>query len=561
MIQLRDYQQDAISKTMVYLKTNPGNPLVVAPTGSGKSLMIAALCKTLEADSHQKKILVLAHRKELLTQNASAISKLNPSASIGFYSSAVGKKNLTADIIVAGIASISRADVNKLPQFAYIIIDEAHLVNSLDVGQYRTLIAAFPEARVIGFSATPFRLKGGFLHKSPDSIFADIAVDIPIVKLMEEGYLSPLTSKSSAVKVDLDGLHTRGGEFIQAEYDAKFNDDELIEHTVEDIIKHAGDRQSILIFCSSIDHAEKVNACLIRNNITSLTITGKTPGPERDTIIKLFKERRITAITNCDVLTVGFDAPNVDVIVLLRPTKSCGLYIQIVGRGTRLYGGKKNCMVLDYGGNIERFGPIDQIRLKQNSFGRVEAEEINLKVCPECRECISLRDKICPSCSYIYPVREVERKTKHDYKASNLDILKASLMRQKFDGVQILQVYDHKFAIHNKPGKPTSVRVDYYISQFDKVSEWICIEHQGFALSKAKQWWNKHSNGQHFPKTCKEMIDVKDLLILPDKIIVELQSNYPVITTRYFPTPKILITSQMQQFKTNQSGYDAQPIS
>lgn len=530
MIQLRDYQKEAIARTIIYLKNNPGNPLVVAPTGSGKSLMISALCRELGS----KNILVLAHRKELLTQNASAISKLNPSASVGFYSNSVGKKNLTADVVVAGIASIARVSQEKLPTFNYIIIDEAHLVNNVDQGMYRKLISTFPEARVIGFSATPFRLKGGFLHKSEDSIFADISFEIPVVQLMEQGYLCPLTSKSSAVEIDLKGLHTRAGDFIQAEYDARFNEEEIIKETVQDIIKHTADRKSWLLFCSSVDHASKVRDELIRNNVSTMTVNGETSQEERDRIIKLFKEGRITAITNCDVLTVGFDAPNVDVIVLLRPTKSCGLYIQIVGRGTRLHPDKKNCLVLDYGGNIERFGPIDRIKLKQNSFGKVETDELNLKVCPECREVIQAKEKTCPSCNYEYPQRVVERKLKHSIQASNLNILVNSLMKAKFDGNQILQVYDTRLAVHYKAGKPPSVKIDYYISQFDKVSEWICIEHTGYAQTKAYEWWATHGNGYPFPKSCDDMIRLKDQLLLPSKIVVELQSNYPVITKRYY---------------------------
>jgi len=541
-VTLRDYQREAVARTLIYLKNNKGNPLVVAPTGSGKSLMIAHLCEELEANSKLFfsgnrplfKILILAHRKELLSQNASQIKMLNPSLNVSFYSNAIGTKDLSGDIVVAGIASLSRVPLESLPRFNYIIIDEAHLVNNINSGMYRNLLNELRSARVIGFSATPFRLKGGFLYKCKQSIFNDVSYEIPVVKLMERGFLAPLKSKSSEHAIDTSNLKVQAGEFVQSEYDKILNEEELIKETVKDILAYSRGRDSWLIFCSSVDHSLAVRDELIAQGIKAATITGKTDPHERDRIIKLFKAKRIKAITNCDVLTVGFDAPNVDLIAILRPTKSCGLYIQIVGRGTRLAPSKTDCLILDYGGNIERFGPIDKIRLKQNSFGKVQSDTLNLKVCPACREVINLKLSQCPSCDYTFPKKEVDRTLKHSHHASNFNILKTDLMRAKFDGKQVLQVYEHKLSVHYKDKKPPSIKVDYYISKFDKVSEWVCVEHPGFAKMKARDWWKNHASGIPFPNSCSELLLVKDSLRLPDKIVVRIEGDYPVITNRYF---------------------------
>ena len=532
MLELRPYQEDAVNKTVEFLDTRNGNPLVVAPTGSGKSLMIAALCTALRREAN-KKILILAHRKELLVQNNKAIEQLNVDAKVVYFSAALKSKSLDGDIIIAGISSIARKHQSKLPHFDYLIIDEAHLVNNENEGMYRKLINHYSSSRIIGLSATPFRMKGGYLHTVRDAIFTEIVVDIPITGLMEEGFLSRLTSKASAVEVDLSDLHVRGGEFIQEEYDERFNDDELIALTVQDMIKHAGDRQSWIIFCCSIDHAYKVGRELQQNGVTCLTVTGETPQEDRDIALKLFKERKIKAITNCDVLTTGFDAPNIDVIVLLRPTKSCGLYIQMVGRGARLYEGKKNCMVLDYGHNIHRFGPIDKIKLKKGMFDRIEAEEPKMKTCPECREVIEKHLKICPECHYEYPVpdEKMERKIKHSYEASGMNIIQGNA----FDGNTWLPVAGHKVSIHYKENSKPSLRVDYFVGGHGKVSEWICIEHYGYPREMAHKWWYTHCKSYEAPPTnIEDAIWRAGFLKYPDRITATYDGKYYKIIKKDF---------------------------
>jgi len=527
-VQLRSYQQEAVEKTLEFLKSNQGNPLIVAPTGSGKSLIIASLCSSIRKDK-SKRVIVLAHRKELLTQNAVAIKLMNKGAIVDFYSSALRTKSLRADIIVAGIASINRVSKDKLPEIDYIIIDEAHLVNNENQGIYREFIANYPDARVIGLSATPFRLNGGLSHRHKNSIFTDIAVEISLLYLMEKGYLSLLTSKSSAVEVDISDVHIRGGEFVQEEYEPKFNNKSIISRAVDDILLHAKDRKSWLIFCSSVSHAKKVNQEIVNRGITSEVITGNTPVKDRDLIIHKFKERKINAITNCDVLTVGFDAPNVDVIIILRPTKSCGLFMQICGRGTRTFPEKRNCMILDYGGNLKRFGPIDHITFEENKFGKVEVEKKHYKICPDCRECIPLEVSMCFACGHKYEVRGIERNVKHDTQASDLDVISTKFLRDQFDGKQELQVYDYKFIIFKKGDNPPCVKVDYYLSEQDVVSEYVCIEHRGIAYERAQEWWKKHTKKLTFPANCNEFLNFKDKFILPKKVVVETLGQYFVI--------------------------------
>lgn len=533
MIKLRDYQQESVARTITALQQEGCNPLIVLPTGAGKSVVIGALVKELLKSG--EKILVLAHRKELILQNAAAIRRVYPEVNLCFYSNSVGEKDLSADVIVAGISSIARVADENLPSFRYILIDEAHLVSNADTGQYRTLIAKLAQKQdvsVIGFSATPFRLKGGFLHKAKDRIFTEIAHEVSITELMNRQFLAPLANKSSVVRVDLSELTTFAGDFVQREYDALFNKNDIVVKAVQDILSYSEGRKSWLLFCSSVDHAKNVCRVLWKHKIKAVTIDGETPQDDRDAYLAAFKEGKIQAICNCDVLTVGFDAPNVDLIALLRPTKSPGLYIQMVGRGLRLHPEKENCLVLDYGQNIERFGPIDKLRIK-TSLTKAETETIPLKVCPDCREVISVSEKVCPSCEFIFPVIVRER-TKHSASASNLNILRASLIRAKFDGEQVLKVVRHSFAPHYKPNKPPSVRVDYYLNMMDKVSEWICPEHTGFAKVQAIKWWQFHTSNDEMPETVQELMKVLPEMDLADKIVVQLDNDFPKIVKRFY---------------------------
>jgi DNA repair protein RadD len=532
-MQLRDYQRESVARTVAALSEPGCNPLVVLPTGAGKSLVIGALVKELLKPT--ERIVVLAHRKELLLQNAAAIARVYPEANVSIYSHSAGSKDLSGDVIVAGIASIANVPIEKLPGIGYIFIDEAHLVSNADTGQFRSFIQklnAESGVAVIGFSATPFRMKGGYLHQAKDGIFTKLAHEVSVSTLIDGGYLAPFVNKSSVVRVDLSNLASSPDDFVQREYDPLYNNDKMVSEAVLDIISYSQGRNSWLLFCSSVEHAHKVCAELMKHQVNVAVIDGKTPQEERDLYIQHFKSGKIKAICNCDVLTVGFDAPNVDLIALLRPTKSPGLYVQMIGRGARLSPGKENCLVLDYGQNIERFGPIDKLRLRQ-SFGKVESETIPLKVCPDCREVISSSDKVCLRCGYEFPVI-VRKSSKHSTKASEHSVLRHSLIRQKFDGAQVLQVVKHSVMPHYKAGKPPSVRVDYHLNMLDKVSEWLCPEHTGYAKVKTINWWQFHTGNDALPETAANLIKVVKDIELASKIVVTLDNDFPRIVKRFY---------------------------
>jgi DNA repair protein RadD len=230
-----------------------------------------------------------------------------------------------------------------------------------------------------------------------------------------------------------------------------------------------------LVFSTGIQHALHIRDELRSHGISCERVTGETPLNERDRIVNAFKLGEIRCLTNDSVLTTGFDAPMVDMIALLRPTKSPGLYVQMVGRGSRVYDGKSDFLVLDFGGNAARHGPIDLIT------GRVKngTGPAPMKTCPECDAVILAGLAVCPDCGYQF---EMEReRALHDAKAGTLPVLSEGVS----DWLPVTKV---AYIRHSKPGSPDSLRVDYYTG-LTRYASWQCFEHGGFPSGKAARWW------------------------------------------------------------------------
>jgi DNA repair protein RadD len=217
-------------------------------------------------------------------------------------------------------------------------------------------------------------------------------------------------------------------------------------------------------------------------------------------LLDQFRAGRLKYLCNVNVLTTGFDAPNIDCVALVRPTLSAGLYYQMVGRGFRLHPSKPNCLVLDFGGNVLRHGPVDQIRVKE--YGAGGNGQAPAKECPECLSVVAAGYARCPDCGYEFP--PPERKP-HDGKASEAGILSGQVTTTK------CAVRDVFYSVHTKrgagPDAPRSMRVDYKVGWNEYKSEWICFEHDGYARQKAMHWWKRRSN-EPVPETAEEAVAV-----------------------------------------------------
>ena len=515
MLTLRPYQNAAISSIYGYFQSNTGNPLVVIPTAGGKSLVMAAFIEGVLKAWPDQRILIVTHVRELIAQNHAEMIGLWPDAPAGIYSAGLGKREAQARVLFAGIQSIHRR-AREIGHTDLVLIDEAHLIPGKSSTMYRRFLDALsainPALKVIGLTATPFRLDSGMLHEGKNALFTDIAYEAPVRDLIDQAFLSPLVSKQPATRLDVSKVGTRAGDFIARDLAAAVDQEATTRAAVTEIIEYGKDRKSWLAFCSGVDHARHVAEEFGRQGITCQTIFGDTPKDERDAIIAAFKRGEIRALASMGVLTTGFNAPAVDLIALLRPTQSAGLYVQMVGRGTRLAPGKENCLVLDFAGNVRRHGPIDLVRPKRP--GENGGGEAPTKVCPMCESIVALSATECPDCGYEFPAREV----KIAPTAATLPVLspKAS---------QWLQVSGVSYSRHDKRGGRPSLKVTYSCG-LATYSEWVCFEHQGYARQKAADWWRKRAPGLPVPLSVNEAIAQANRLTGPSEISVRPSGRY-----------------------------------
>ena len=530
MLTLRPYQQAAITAIYGYFQTHTGNPLVVIPTAGGKSLVMASFIEDVLKVWPDQRILIVTHVRELIAQNHAEMIGLWPDAPAGIYSAGLGKREAQARILFAGIQSIHRR-AGEIGHTDLVLIDEAHLIPGKSRTMYRRFLDALkainPALKVIGLTATPFRLDCGMLHEGQNALFTDIAYEAPVRELIDAGYLSPLVSKQPATRLDVSKVGTRAGDFIARDLAAAVDQDAITRAAVTEIIEHGRDRKSWLAFCSGVEHACHVAEEFGRQGISCRTIFGDTPKDERDAVLAAFKRGEIRALASMGVLTTGFNAPGVDLIALLRPTQSAGLYVQMVGRGTRLAPGKENCLVLDFAGNVRRHGPIDLVRPKRPGDGG--GGEAPTKVCPECDSIIALSATECPDCGYVFPAREV----KIAPTAATLPVLSPKQ--------QWLPVTGVSYSRHDKAGGRPSLKVTYS-SGLATYSEWICLEHQGYARQKAAEWWRKRAPGCPVPLSVAEALAQTSRLARPSDISVRPSGRYLEISGYRFapcahPTP------------------------
>lgn len=386
-MKLRDYQQESIEALFSYFENNEGNPLIELPTGAGKSVVVGEFCRRVVKQWPNQRIIMLTHVKELIEQNYEKLLTLWPTAPTGIYSASLNSRDLHQNIIFAGIQSVHNRAF-EFGKFDLVIIDECHLVNNKAQGTYRKFIDDLsrvnPHVKVIGFTATPFRLNNGLLTDGDERIFTDIAYKLPIKKLIDDGYLSPVRTKGAETIIDLSEVKSSAGDYVRKDLDRAVHKQGFTDAAIKEIITLGKGRRSWLIFCPSVEYAQEISDLLKEIGISSACITGKTPKQERSRLLKEYKSGRIRAITNCDVLTTGFDAPATDMLVLLRSTKSTALYIQIVGRGMRISPEtqKRDCLVLDFGSNVERHGPIDAITITPMRRKGKKVHTAPTKQCP-----------------------------------------------------------------------------------------------------------------------------------------------------------------------------------
>lgn len=547
---LRPYQRAAIDSIGPYFESGGHAPLIVLPTGTGKSVVLAEFIRQACASWPDTHILVLTHVKELVEQDARKIAECWPTAPLGVYSAGLKMRQLR-QVTVASIQSV----YNKryiYGRFDLIIVDEAHLIPHSSEGMYRKLLdgslAANPHVKIIGLTATPYRMKGGHLHEGDGALFDGVAYEYGIAEALEEGYLCRLVAPA-AETVDLSGVKKTGGDYNIGQLGERMSAADLVEEHADDIIRHCADRHHWLGFSPTIEHAQLMVAALRKRGVTADYVTGECT--DRDEKIRRFKSGATRCLYNMGVLTTGFDFPAIDALICQRATKSPGLYVQIAGRGTRpVYAPgfdldtregrlaaiaasqKPNCLFLDYGGNVREHGYIDQVEIRRPGKGGGEAP---VKECPRCRNLVPTMTRFCKMEVNGTGLRDDGKTCGHEFEISAREAETVAhtgaVISTDVPPVE-LEVEKTLFAKHvSRSGIPT-LRVDYY-SGLQRVSEYICIEHQGYAREKARRWWARRCPWP-MPDTVDEAVEAGPYLQPVRKLLVSFASKYPEILRHEF---------------------------
>lgn len=383
---LRPYQTDAVHETLRHFRAEKSPAVIVLPTGAGKSLVIAELARIAKG-----RVLVLAHVKELVEQNHAKYISFGLEA--GIFSAGLNRKEVRQKVIFGSIQSIARAPEDFFENFSLLIIDECHRVSAEGETQYFQVISKLqrlnPELCILGLTATPYRLGLGWIynynvpkkiqHTDEDRFFKKCLFELSIRYMIKNQFLTPPVKIDSPVACyDFSSLKLNGTHYVQTQIEALLKDQKRITPLIiKNIIEMAKDREGVMIFTSSVNHAIEIMQSLPA--FVSALVVGDTDDKERDEIIEAFKNKKLKYLVNVSVLTTGFDAPHVDVIAILRPTESVSLYQQIIGRGLRLSPGKSDCLILDYTGQgHDLFAPeIDEDKPSSKAV-RVEVP------CPDC---------------------------------------------------------------------------------------------------------------------------------------------------------------------------------
>lgn len=528
---------------------------------SGKSLILAELIKKIMIGFAGQRVIMATHVANLVLQNAQKIIAQYPNCNLGIYSAGLGKKQPWADVIYGGIQSMYKYP-EKFGKRDLLFIDEAHLLSPKSDGMYMAFIEGLkkqnPYLKIVGLSATPWRQKGGSLINQENAIFTDIIYDISLGYLIKRGYLTGLVGKSSVIQADLSGVKKIGGEFNLAQLEKAFDKEELTDAALDEVEKLAFDRKYFLFFCSGLDHCEHVAANLKDRGWECYTITGSTTQKRREFLLNKFRKSRTRiALINNTVLTTGTDLPNADCLVFLRGTQSSALFVQICGRVARpIYadgydlstdagrlaaianGSKSSSLILDYGGNIQRFGAVDLIEAPRSKSGIKSDEPTSppQKICPNCRESLHVTVREC-ACGHIFDAPD---RINHETSATTLAIMSTEMASTKHEIINT--IYKSHVA---KSGTPC-LRVQYYDKMGFLASDYIPFSQFGNIRKMADEWFYEVTDKEDhnkLPRNTEEALAVKHLYNSPSFIHLRRKGKYSEIIKREYE--KTLLTNNI----------------
>ena len=553
---LRPYQTEAVKRVVSHFRATSAPAVVVLPTGSGKSLVIAELARLARG-----RVLVLAHVRELVEQNHAKYQAYGLEADI--FSAGLKRKEASRQVVFGSVQSVVRnLEQFNDASFTLLVIDECHRVSLEEDSSYRQVIEHLrsqnPQLKILGLTATPFRLGQGFIYHrhhhgmvrgSEESFFADCVFEQPLRLMVKQGFLAAPKRLDMAIEgYDFSALApSSSGLFREEELNRVVAGNRATPGIIAQVVEYAADRQGVMIFAATVAHAEEIMGYLPAEQ--AALITGATASAERTALIDAFKARQLKYLVNVAVLTTGFDAPHVDLIAILRPTESVSLYQQIVGRGLRLSPGKEECLILDYAGNpwdlyapevgepkpdsdsepvqvpcpdcghanlfwgkrdgelvIEHFGRRCQGLIEDDAGRRRQCEfRFRFKVCDECGAENDIAARRCHGCEKL--LVDADDKLKDALMLKDAKVLRVSGMQLE--------------ATTNGRGLPR-LKATYHDEDGESLSEWFALETPAQRRAFYVVFLRAHlraPGGKWQPTTPDEVVNEQRRLRHPDFVV------------------------------------------
>lgn len=576
MLQARNYQVSARNAVWNYFRNGgTGHPLVALPTGTGKAFCIADMIIDVARTTPSARQMMLTDAIELIEQNYEELKGLWPAAPVGIFSDGLDRKEHYYPITFAGIASVN-GKAHLFGKIDLIYIDEAHMVSPKESTMYMKFIADLmkinPKLKVIGYTATKYRVGQGLLIE-PGGLFTDIVFDgtgfDAFNWFIDQGFLVPLLAKKTTAEQDLSAVGIIAGEFNQKQLQRAANKEELNRLCVQEtlIVAREEGRRYGLVFATGIEHTEAVCAEFCAQGANATFVHSKMDKNVRRQRIRDFKAGKYDYMVNNGILTKGFNMKMLDMIILMRATRSPGLLVQMLGRLTRpLYADgwdintldgrlqaifqseKRNGRVLDFAGNIKRLGPINDPRIPLPPKQKKRPGDAPVKICDECGAYNHPSYNFCGRFAKTDPKFDglmgcgvaFEREAKFSANASEEDVIKLKtkikVVRYEVNHVAYNVYHSMKQTVDGAMTVP-SIRVTYHCEGKRNFEEFVCLEHGGAAQKRAERWWRDRTKSD-VPTSVVSALREIESLIEPTHLDVWINkgNKYPEIMNYVYPS-------------------------
>lgn len=521
----RPYQKRMEEAVIKYLFEEKGNPVVAACGGSGKSFVMARLAKRFVTEWPGTRVMLLAQDAKLLVQNSNELKRYWPQANYGIYSSGLKQRDTKQPILFCGIQSVHNRG-EKFGKINIVMVDEADLLSPDENAQYNKFLNKLrevsPNLRVVGFTASPWRLGTGCITNDPlwDEIVINLTQGDEFLWFIDNGYLAPLINKAGAKQLDITNISMKGSEFEEKSLQAATDTEEMNLAVVMEALKYGADRKHWITFSAGIDHGKHLAKIFNSKGIPTAMLSGKDTMEHRQEIEAKWRSGEIRNVVNCGLYGRGFDFPAIDLIIFARATQSPALWLQSCVRGSRVAPDKTSCLILDMVGNTSRLGPINAIKEPSpRRKGDGTPGESPVKICPVCFSYRPIQEKVCRDCGEAFPPPKTLQKT-----ASSQDIL----LRTKIS----VEPEIADFYVRD---------ISYKAGQSKKGTRYLKVTHgvgtQKFSEFKFfdsgqnySSWWSHRGGKLPAPRSVDEAVDraAKELTV-PTVIRVDVAKKYPEI--------------------------------